>query len=133
MQNALKEPVSKVVNVEPVAPPVPHSFWDYVRSFGPGIADMLGFPVQQGLLIQTVRPNSAAAAAGLRGGNRMAIIGMRRVLIGGDILAEIDGQAINEDFDLTLILNRKRPGDVVTLRIYRGDQRMDVKATLRDQ
>jgi S1-C subfamily serine protease len=34
---------------------------------------------------------------------------------------------------LTLILNRKRPGDIVTLRIYRGNQRMDVKATLREQ
>ena len=103
------------------------------RSFGPGIADALGLPVQQGLLIERVMPNSAAAAAGLRGGDRMAVIGMRRVLIGGDVLAEIDGQPVKEDFDLVLILNRKRPGDAVTLRIYRGDQRMDVKATLREQ
>jgi S1-C subfamily serine protease len=103
------------------------------RSFGPGLADALGLPVQQGLLIERVMPNSAAAAAGLRGGNRMAIVGMRRVLLGGDVLAEIDGQPINEDFDLTLMLNRRRPGDTVTLRIYRGNQRMDVKATLREQ
>jgi putative serine protease PepD len=103
------------------------------RAFGPGIADALGLPVEQGLLIERVVPNSAAAAAGLRGGTRMAIVGMRRVLIGGDVLTEIDGQPIKEDFDLTLILNRKRPGDTVTLRIYRGDQRMDVKATLREQ
>jgi S1-C subfamily serine protease len=103
------------------------------RAFGAGIADALGFPVQQGLLIERVLPNSAAAAAGVHGGNRMAIVGMRRVMIGGDILTEIDGQPINEDFDLTLILNRKRPGDAVTLRIYRGSQRMDVKATLREQ
>lgn len=103
------------------------------RAFGPGVADALGLPVQQGLLIERVLPNSAAAAAGLRGGTRMAIVGMRRVMIGGDVLAEIDGQPINEDFDLTLILNRKRPGDTVTLRIYRGSQRLDVKATLREQ
>jgi S1-C subfamily serine protease len=103
------------------------------RAFTPGVADALGFPVQQGLLIERVVPNSAAAAAGLRGGNRMAIVGMRRVMIGGDLLTEIDGQPINEDFDLTLMLNRKRPGDTVTLRIYRGSQRMDVKATLREQ
>lgn len=103
------------------------------RAFSPGVADALGLPVQQGLLIERVVPNSAAAAAGLRGGNRMAIVGMRRVMIGGDVLAEIDGQPINEDFDLTLILNRKRPGDTVTLRIYRGSQRMDVKVTLREQ
>jgi putative serine protease PepD len=103
------------------------------RAFGPGVADALGLPVEQGLLIERVVPNSAAAAAGLRGGNRMAIVGMRRVMIGGDVLTEIDGQPINEDFDLALILNRKRPGDTVTLRIYRGNQRLDVRATLREQ
>jgi S1-C subfamily serine protease len=103
------------------------------RAFGGGVADALGLPVQQGLLIERVLPNSAAEAAGLRGGTRMAIIGMRRVMIGGDLLVSIDGQPINEDFDLTLILNRKRPGDVVSLGIYRGNQKMEVKATLREQ
>jgi S1-C subfamily serine protease len=103
------------------------------RAFGPGAADALGLPVQHGLLIERVQPNGAAAAAGLRGGNRMAIVGMRRVMIGGDVLAEIDGQPINEEFDMVLILNRKRPGDTVALRIYRGSQRMDVKVTLREQ
>jgi S1-C subfamily serine protease len=99
-------------------------------AFGPGVAEAMGLPVQQGLLIERVLPNSAAAAAGLRGGTRMAIVGMRRVMIGGDLLVEIDGQPINGDFDLNLMLNRKRPGDTVTLGIYRGNQRMDVKVTL---
>jgi S1-C subfamily serine protease len=103
------------------------------RAFGSGVADALGLPVQQGLLIERVLPNGAAQAAGLRGGTRMAIIGMRRVMIGGDVLVSIDGQPINEDFDLTLMLNRKRPGDMVTLGIYRGSQKIEVKATLREQ
>ena len=103
------------------------------RAFGPGVADALGLPVQRGLLIENVQPNSAAQAAGLRGGNRTVIVGMRRVTIGGDLLVEIDGQPINEDFDLTLALNRKRPGDTVTLGIYRGDQRMEVQATLGER
>ena len=103
------------------------------RAFGPGVADALGLPVQRGLLIENVQPNSAAQAAGLRGGNRTVIVGMRRVTIGGDLLVEIDGQPINEDFDLTLALNRKRPGDAVTLGIYRGAQRMEVKATLGER
>jgi Mn2+/Fe2+ NRAMP family transporter len=37
----LKEPVGKVVQVKAVAPPVPHSLWDYLRSFGPGIIIVL--------------------------------------------------------------------------------------------
>jgi putative serine protease PepD len=103
------------------------------RAFGPGVAEALGLPVQQGLMIENVLPNSAAAAAGLRGGNRTAIIGMRRVRIGGDLLVEIDGQPIDEDIDLTLALNRKRPGDTVTLGLYRGDQRIEVRATLGER
>jgi S1-C subfamily serine protease len=58
---------------------------------------------------------------------------MRRVRIGGDLLVEIDGQPIDEDIDLTLALNRKRPGDTVTLGIYRGNQRMEVRATLGER
>ncbi len=37
----MKEPVEKVVEVKAVAPPVPNSFWDYLRSFGPGIIIVL--------------------------------------------------------------------------------------------
>ena len=37
----MKEPVEKFVQVKAVAPPVPHSFWDYMRSFGPGIVIVL--------------------------------------------------------------------------------------------
>ena len=37
----MKEPVEKVVQAPAVAPPVPHSFWDYLRSFGPGIIIVL--------------------------------------------------------------------------------------------
>jgi S1-C subfamily serine protease len=103
------------------------------RSFGPGVAEALGLPVQQGMLIERVLPNSAAQAAGLRGGTRTVIAGMRRILIGGDILVEIDGQPIAEQLDLNLVLNRKRPGDTVTLVIYRGNQRMEVRATLSER
>ncbi len=104
-----------------------------VRAFGPGLAEALGFPVNQGLLIERVVPNGPAARAGLRGGTRMAIIGMRRVALGGDIIVEADGQPVKDDFDLTLILNRKRPGDVITLVVYRGEEKLTVRATLGEE
>jgi putative serine protease PepD len=103
------------------------------RAFGPGIAEALGFPVEQGLLIERVLPNSGAQAAGLRGGTRMVIAGMRRIAIGGDILVEVDGQPVIQDLDLDLLLNRKRPGDSVTVTIYRGNQRMQVQVTLGER
>jgi Mn2+/Fe2+ NRAMP family transporter len=41
MQTVSKESVSEEVLAAPSAPPVPHSFWEYLRSFGPGIVIVL--------------------------------------------------------------------------------------------
>lgn len=41
MQDTLNPPVDQPVRVEAQAPPVPHSFWEHVRSFGPGIVIVL--------------------------------------------------------------------------------------------
>lgn len=41
MQTVSKESVGNAVLTEPGAPPVPHSFWEYLRSFGPGIVIVL--------------------------------------------------------------------------------------------
>ncbi len=96
----------------------------------PGLAEALGLPVEHGLLIEQVQPNSAAARAGIRGGSRTLIVGMQQMLIGGDVLVAIDGQKTDGLMDLALALNHKRPGDKVTLTIYRGNRKMDVTVTL---
>lgn len=41
MQDVLEQPTNKPVRAEAQAPPVPHSFWEYLRSFGPGIIIVL--------------------------------------------------------------------------------------------
>ncbi|MDE3136814.1 MAG: trypsin-like peptidase domain-containing protein [Acidobacteriota bacterium] len=96
----------------------------------PGLAQALGLPVQRGLLIEEVADGSPAARAGIRGGNRMVVVGLQQMLIGGDVLAAVDGQDIASQMDLALALNQKRPGDKVTLTIYRGGQKMEVGVTL---
>jgi S1-C subfamily serine protease len=88
--------------------------------------------VKEGLLIERVTPGGSAARAGLRGGDRPAILGMRRVLLGGDVLTAIDGRPITNQFDLTLALNRKRPGDTVKIEFYRGGQKMEAQVALSD-
>src|SRR3989449_8471765 len=46
--------------------------------------------VEEGLLIERVTPGGPAERAGLRGGNRAVVAGMRRILIGGDVLVAIE-------------------------------------------
>lgn len=95
------------------------------------VASQLSLPAQQGLLIQSVDPNSAAAKAGLKGGSGQQQAGARQVAAGGDIITAIDGQQVKrpEDFISYLELNKKA-GDQITLSILRNGQQQDVSLTL---
>jgi len=96
----------------------------------PGLASALNLPVQQGILIEQVTPGGAAAAAGIHGGSRTVIAGMRQLRIGGDVIVAINGKTVSDQTDLNLLLNRQQPGDSATLTIYRDGKKMDVTVKL---
>ena len=102
------------------------------RLLTPAVAEALHLPVSEGLLLERVTPGGPAERAGLRGGDRQAILGMRRILLGGDVITGIDGRPITGQMDLNLALNRKRPGDTVKVQYYRGGQKMEAQVTLND-
>ena len=103
-----------------------------VRILTPAVAEALRLPVSEGMLIERVVPGGAAERAGLRGGNHQAILGLRRILLGGDVITSIDGRSISGQNDLTLALNRKRPGDIVKVEYYRDGKKMQTQVTLGD-
>lgn len=96
------------------------------------VAEALNLQVDQGLLIERVTPGGPADKAGLRGGNQTAILGMRRILIGGDVLVSIDGRPVTTQLDLNLAMNRRRPGDKVKVEFYRNGKKMETEVTLGD-
>jgi S1-C subfamily serine protease len=98
-----------------------------------GLAEALELPVTEGMLVEQVVAGSPAEKAGIRGGTRAVRARMRVLLIGGDVLVTLNGEKIANQFDLNVQLNRRRPGDVITLTLYRGKQRMDVRVTLADR
>src|SRR5271163_1108271 len=97
------------------------------------LSGALDLPVQDGLLVETVTANGPAAKAGIRGGDRAAQAGMRRIYIGGDIIVAINGQKVANQFDVNILLNHKRPGDTVTLNVYRGGTKLDVPVVLSER
>jgi S1-C subfamily serine protease len=97
------------------------------------LAEALNLPVQDGLLVEVAAKGSPASIAGVRGGDRVAQAGMQRIAIGGDVIVAADGQKVGNSFDLNLILNRKRPGDTITLTVYRGRNKLDVPVKLSER
>jgi S1-C subfamily serine protease len=96
-------------------------------------AEALGLPAQEGLLVQTTTRGGPAAEAGIRGGDRVAQAGMQRFYTGGDVITAIDGQKVISRLDINLALNKKRPGDTVTVTLFRGGKKMDVAVKLGER
>jgi S1-C subfamily serine protease len=94
------------------------------------LAAELGLPSESGLLIVQVVPGSAADRAGLRGGSERALLGNIPILLGGDLIVEVDGTEITDQQDLARVMNRHRAGDKVRVTFYRGSRRMTVDVTL---
>jgi S1-C subfamily serine protease len=97
---------------------------------GPDLADQLGLAADSGLLIVQVTAGSAAERAGLHAGTQRAYLGNMPIMIGGDLIVSIDGEDMQEQQDLNHIMQRHRAGDSITVTIYRGKKKMDLKVTL---
>jgi putative serine protease PepD len=93
------------------------------------IARLFRLP-QQGLLVDRVVPDSAAAKAGVKPGRREVIVEGESWRLGGDILVAIDGEAVTTLERLRAIIARKRPGDKVRLDLNRDGSKVTVTAKL---
>jgi S1-C subfamily serine protease len=96
------------------------------------LADEMGLPVDYGLLILQVTPGGAADAAGLRGGTERAYLGNKLIMLGGDLIVAIDGQKVEDEMDLSQLMNNHRAGDTVKITVYRGKKKMDVSVSLAE-
>jgi S1-C subfamily serine protease len=96
----------------------------------PELADELSLPADHGLLIIQVTPGSAADQAGLHGGSERAYLGNTPIALGGDLIVAIDDQRIDDEQDLSQIMNNHRAGDTVKITIYRAKRKIDVTVSL---
>jgi S1-C subfamily serine protease len=97
---------------------------------GPDLADQMGLAADSGLLIIQVVQGSAAERAGLRGGTERAFLGNTPIALGGDLIVSIDGDPVTDQQELSHIMQKHRAGDTVTVTIFRGKKKMDVKVVL---
>ena len=71
------------------------------------------YGVQNGLMINTVRENSAAAKAGLRA---------------GDIIVDVDGKTVSNELDLIRLVNENKEGSI-TVNLMRDGGRQTITVT----
>ena len=92
-------------------------------------------PVTEGLLLSEIVPGGNADRAGLRGGDRNRAVrsGRTVIFLGGDIVTEIDGQAVRSISNLYEALEDNRPGDRVTVRGIRGRRAFEVVVELSER
>ena len=96
----------------------------------PELADEIGLPANYGLLIVQVTPGGSADQAGLRGGTERAYLGNIPIMLGGDLIVAIDGQKVEDEQDLSQMMNNHRAGDAVKVTIFRNKTKMDVNVAL---
>jgi S1-C subfamily serine protease len=94
------------------------------------LADEMGLPVEYGLLIVQVIPGGSADQAGLRGGSERAYLGNIPIMLGGDLIVAIDGEKVENEQDLSQMMNNHRAGDTVKVTIYRNKKKLDVNVPL---
>jgi len=95
------------------------------------VAEELGLPVRNGVLISSVTPGSPAEHAGLQAGTNQQVVRGVEIPTDSDIIVAINGTMIRDIDDLlAYLVENTSPGDKVVLTIVRHGQTLDLDVTL---
>jgi S1-C subfamily serine protease len=99
----------------------------------PEVADVLNLSTEEGALVQDVVPDGPADDAGIEGGSAEVTIGGQPLTAGGDVITEVDGEAVDGMDDVIAAVNEKQPGDEVELTLLRKGEEERVSVELGDR
>jgi S1-C subfamily serine protease len=106
------------------------------RTITPEMVEAMELPVDTGVLIFEVEPDSPAEKAGLQGGTQQVLVGEANIpmLAGGDIVVAIDDVTVKRFEDLiNYLASYTRVGDVITLDVVRDGETITVELTLEER
>ena len=100
-----------------------------VSDYPEAVQNNLNLP-DEGIVIQTVEPGSAAEAAGLRGAQFDVNFQGTPIPAGGDVITAVNGEPVATTGELQSAVLSQSEGDAVTLTIIRDGQEQDVEVEL---
>jgi S1-C subfamily serine protease len=100
------------------------------RAVSADVAETYNLPVEKGVLVESVRNGTGADNAGLRGGDTEVVVAGETFVLGGDIIVSVDGKQLSSVEQLRDAIAGHKPGDKVSLVIYRGANKSSVTVTL---
>jgi serine protease Do len=100
---------------------------------GPELRKLLQMPLVDGLLVEAVEPGSPAETAGLHGGNIELTIGGNTLLLGGDIVVSVNGNAMTQPDRLAAVMHAIKVGSTLKLRVFHEGKYRDVEYKLPER
>jgi len=102
-----------------------------VQEISSSVADQLNLVT--GVEVATVKANTPAAKAGLKGSTGNKVLDGRQYPTGGDVITAIDGQKVTSSENVQQAIDAHQPGDTVKITYWRnGDSHtVSVKLTTR--
>jgi S1-C subfamily serine protease len=97
------------------------------------VAENYNLPIDEGVLVEKVWPNSGAAKAGLKAGDTQVVVAGETYVLGGDIIVSVNGKKISEIEDIRDVIAAHKPGEKIKLGIYRDAAKSSVTITLGRQ
>jgi S1-C subfamily serine protease len=100
----------------------------------PSLARALHYPVAHGALVVDVKAGSPGAHAGLRGGNsEVDVLGIQKLVTGGDVIVAINGAPVDSADDVVRIVSTLKPKDVAVFTVVRDGRRTRLAVTLGER
>lgn len=98
----------------------------------PSLVRYAGLSISKGVLVSQVKSGGSAEKAGIRGGSLEQAVrsGSNVIYLGGDIITGIAGEPISTLGDFYAALEGSRPGDVITVTLFRGKREIELELTL---
>ncbi|HHX27421.1 MAG: S1C family serine protease [Bacillota bacterium] len=99
------------------------------KAYGDEVISALDLPSEMGALVTEVEPGSPGERAGIKGWTKKVMVAGLEFQVGGDLIVAVQGVPVSGSDLSQLILNQK-PGDRVTVELWRGDRKMTMDVTL---